>query len=293
MRFRLSVWHKVLPYFLFCGLTFAQQESNFDLAKKHLETLSPNLVLVAAHRGPHKQLPENSLASIEKAIESGIDIVEIDVRVSKDGVPVIMHDNNIKRTTTGEGVVEKMTLEELKKVFLLDAEKQVTQERIPTLKEVLDLARNRVFLDLDMKVNRRGQQRTIEVVKQNKGENFTFFYDGEYPLIKRLNRKYPEGRIMTKFYKTPDYKTLYAKLTPDFIHLANDDENRAPEFIAALKTSFKTPLWANALGELDREYEQTKNPSVYDRLIDKKIQIIQTDHPVVLLKYLREKGKHH
>ncbi len=59
-------------------------------------------VLVTAHRAAHDIYPENSMAAIERAISLGVDIIEIDTRLTKDGVPVLMHDASVDRTTTGK-----------------------------------------------------------------------------------------------------------------------------------------------------------------------------------------------
>src|SRR5690554_1673670 len=79
----------------------------------------PETVLVVAHRGAHTEVPENSLASIDKAVEAGAHIVELDVRRTQDGVFVIMHDRTLDRTTTGSGEVANHTYAELQSLRLL------------------------------------------------------------------------------------------------------------------------------------------------------------------------------
>ncbi|WP_051330968.1 glycerophosphodiester phosphodiesterase family protein [Aneurinibacillus terranovensis] len=92
-----------------------------------------------AHRGWSGRAPENTLAAIKKAIyHPAIDGIEIDVQMSLDGVPVVIHDYTLERTTTGTGYVGSYTLTELKK---LDAgtwfSSSFAGETIPTLEEVL------------------------------------------------------------------------------------------------------------------------------------------------------------
>ena len=77
-------------------------------------------VLVAAHRGDWRHAPENSIKGIENCIVMGVDIVEVDVRKTKDGKLVLMHDATINRTTNGTGKVSGHTLAELKELFLKD-----------------------------------------------------------------------------------------------------------------------------------------------------------------------------
>ena len=95
------------------------------------------------HRGYSGKYPENTLLSFEKAIEAGVDGIELDVQFSKDGELVIIHDETLERTTTGKGWVKDHTLEELKS---LDASASFTGKygivQIPTLDAVFALVKN-------------------------------------------------------------------------------------------------------------------------------------------------------
>jgi glycerophosphoryl diester phosphodiesterase len=102
--------------------------------------------LVVAHRGASVAQPENTLAAFEAAVATGAEILELDVRLSADGVPVVVHDPDVARSTNGHGLVHEMTLRELKE---LDAAPGSAE--IPTLGEVLDLATGRVGIDLEIK----------------------------------------------------------------------------------------------------------------------------------------------
>ena len=79
------------------------------------DLLNPNCerVLVVAHRADWRNFPENSLAGIESAINMGVDIIELDVQCTKDGVLIIMHDATLDRTTTGKGKVADWTLDSM------------------------------------------------------------------------------------------------------------------------------------------------------------------------------------
>ncbi len=108
--------------------------------------------LCIAHRGASARAPENTLAAIAQAITLGVDAIEIDIHLSADGVPVVIHDDTVDRTTDGRGAVGSMTLPELRR---LDAGSwfgpRFRGERIPTLEEVFDLARGRCGLDIEIK----------------------------------------------------------------------------------------------------------------------------------------------
>ena len=71
---------------------------------------------IYAHRGFSEKYPENTMLAFEKAVEIGVDGIELDVHLTKDNELVIIHDEDVKRTTNGEGLVKDMTLEELKKL---------------------------------------------------------------------------------------------------------------------------------------------------------------------------------
>ena len=96
--------------------------------------------LVAAHRGGAALWPENSLTAFRGAIALGVDALEFDVHVTADGEPVVIHDATLDRTTTGRGPVRGMTLAELGTIRLRDRAGAPSEERVPTLAEVLDLA---------------------------------------------------------------------------------------------------------------------------------------------------------
>ena len=110
------------------------------------------LPLVSAHRGgPRPGFPENCIATFENTLRHGHAILEVDPRLTRDGVAVLMHDPTLDRTTTGTGKVEEHTWEELKRLKLKDTEGKVTPYRIPTLDEALDWAKGKTILVLDRK----------------------------------------------------------------------------------------------------------------------------------------------
>jgi lipoteichoic acid synthase len=111
----------------------------------------PARVLVVAHRGNSMHLPENTMLAISSAFDVGADIVEVDVRLSRDGVPVVIHNDTLEETTDGRGLVVEKTLAELK---TLDAgawkNPRFKGERIPKFEEALEAARGRGRLLIDV-----------------------------------------------------------------------------------------------------------------------------------------------
>ena len=116
------------------------------------KTRAAKKIVVIAHRGAHREAPENTLASLEKAIQIGCDYVEIDVRRTKDGALVIMHDNHVARMTNGKGKIEDLTLAEIRK-FDVKSRKGFAGpvQKVPTFDEILDHAKGRMKIYLDHK----------------------------------------------------------------------------------------------------------------------------------------------
>lgn len=93
--------------------------------------------LVVAHRGFHRDVPENSLASVTATAEIGADLVEIDVRQTSDGVLVVMHDGTVDRTTDGSGDVEALTFAEIEALTLDGGDGDPATSKVPTLADAL------------------------------------------------------------------------------------------------------------------------------------------------------------
>ena len=116
-------------------------------------------VMVAAHRAGGMQAgktlyPENSIAALEGSIAIGAEIVEVDVRRSKDGQFVVMHDSWLDRTTTCKGEVLKRTLAEMKTCRLVvEGTGAVTDETVSTLREMLMATKDRILVNLDNKLD--------------------------------------------------------------------------------------------------------------------------------------------
>lgn len=107
---------------------------------------------VIGHRGACAYFPENTMASFEGAVRLGADMIEFDIQLSRDGVPVVFHDARIDRCTDGHGTVAEHSLAELKR---LDAGSwfgaEFAGERIPTLEELLDFCRGRIAVNIEIK----------------------------------------------------------------------------------------------------------------------------------------------
>src|SRR5207244_12994492 len=103
------------------------------------------MALRVGHRGAAGHVTGNTLASIAKGVALGVDFVEVDVRATRDGHPVVFHDRRVDGTTDGSGAVSELTVDEMRRVRTADG------QPIPTLEDALACINNRVGLMLDIK----------------------------------------------------------------------------------------------------------------------------------------------
>ena len=260
-------------------------------------------VLIAAHRGDWRHAPENSIKGIEKCISMGIDIVEVDVRKTKDEKLVLMHDNTIDRTTNGTGNVSDHTLAELKELYLKENKggesAKLTNQKIPTLSEALHAAKGMIMLNLDKSYGLMEdiypllvETGTVELVilkgvsspKQVKSD--IAFMKGKtmfMPLVSDENEK-----------TVSDIKEYIVKVKPAaFEVLLRKSTDILVE--SNYMRTHGSRVWVNTLWDsLCAGYSDAKavnDPEAnWGVLIEKGVNVIQTDNPYELLQYLNAQG---
>ena len=114
-------------------------------------------VILTAHRGASADCPDNTLPAFERAVAAGCDLIEFDLRASSEGIPIVLHDATLDRTTNGKGEPEKLTLAEIKR---LNASYAVGAERfdeprmegvpVPTFEEVLAAFSRRTLMNIQI-----------------------------------------------------------------------------------------------------------------------------------------------
>jgi glycerophosphoryl diester phosphodiesterase len=160
-------------------------------------------MLRIGHRGAAGYTPENTLASIEKGIELGVDLIEIDVRRTRDGHLVLLHDERVNRTTNGRGHVADMTLAQVKH---LDAG---AGQRIPTLEEALEAANGHVGLILELKVGEIGQ-RACEIVQRGAFKGTVIYASFIASELLPIRDMEPHSATMALLDKLPKDPVAYA-----------------------------------------------------------------------------------
>ena len=106
--------------------TQKETRTRAEQIREQLLTCDESSVIVVAHRADWRNFPENSLEAVQSAIDMGVDMLELDVQRTKDGVLMLMHDHNLDRMTTGSGNIEETTWEEISKLYLKDHQGNVT-----------------------------------------------------------------------------------------------------------------------------------------------------------------------
>lgn len=127
---------------------------------------APGKKVISGHRGTiENKMPENSIPSMKAVLQHSIAIFEIDPRLSKDSIPVMVHDATLDRTTTGTGKVADFTWKELKKLKLKDKQGEATKYKINTLDEMIKWAKGKTILNLDKKD--LPMEMTAEIIKKH------------------------------------------------------------------------------------------------------------------------------
>lgn len=152
---------------------------------------NPSPIVLWAHRGASALAPENTMAAFTLAEAIGADGIELDVHLSRDGVPVVLHDETVDRTTDGRGRVASLSLDQLRQ---LDAgswfDADFAGEKIPTLDEVLSWAGARLRINIEIKSAAAGRAVLQSLSEHPQARVLVSSFD--HPLLAGLRRQSPE-----------------------------------------------------------------------------------------------------
>jgi len=261
-------------------------------------------VFVVAHRGDWRDAPENSILAIKGAIALGVDVVEIDLAMTKDSVVVIMHDGTINRTTDGKGKPSDYTLEELKRFHLRNGLGRITRNQIPTLEEVMLVTKGKVRVNLDKSFPYyREAYKVLE--KTGTVREALFKTDVRYDVARS---RY--GHLLDSIVFMPvvnlDSPDAHARLDEylDNMKIYATELNFSRDTSAVLQhpewiTSKGARVWINSLWaslnaghEDDVAVEDGNAADSWGWILTHQATLIQTDRIRELLAYLRQKGLH-
>lgn len=292
----------ILLYAVFVALQLSAQDHVAQIREKLMSRDSTSAIVVA-HRGDWRNFPENSLEAIDNAIKMGVDIVELDVKKTKDGELILMHDRTLDRTTTGKGLVSENTLSDIRKLNLRNGCNIRTIHKVPTLEEALLHAKGKIMINLDQadlyfdqiyelmkktgttkQIIMKGRKPVAEVKKQF-GD---YLEDVIYMPIVDLDASGAEKHIeaFIKDMSPVAFELLFVK-----------DTNLLPKKLATTLNGrsliWYNTLWDTMAGGHDDDMSLQNPDSGYGYLIDTLgCRIIQTDRPAYLLDYLRKRKLH-
>ena len=271
--------------------------------REQLLTCDESNVIVVAHRADWRNFPENSLEAIQSAIDMGVDMLEIDVQRTMDGVLILMHDHNLDRTTTGQGNIAETTWEEISKLNLKDHKGEVTSYKVPKLEDALLLCKDRIMINLD-KADRYFDEVFALLDKTGTGDLIVMKGGQPADQVREKFGKYLDRVIYMPIVTINDEaseQTINAfmeDMKPVAFELCYSNANSPVP--AKLKTSLKgrSLIWYNTLWDWlcaghhdDLAVEDLDG--TYGFMIDSLgARILQTDRPQLMLEYLRSRNLH-
>lgn len=285
---------------LYAPLFIWGQNDVFDVRKQLSENSEE--VLVVSHRGDWRNAPENSLQAIQNCIDMGVDMVEVDLKKTKDGHLILMHDKTLNRTTTGKGKPEDYTLAELKAMRLKNGAGCKTRHQIPTFEECMLLCKGKIMVNVDkgydyfkeayaiLKKTGTVDQCVMKagwLYEQVKAENGEVLDEMVFMPVVNLHKEGAEDVIdgYLEHMKPKAFELVFDNDGPEVLRLIKKvRESGAKVFINS--------LWPELCGghDDDRAVELGEPEKSWGWIVKQGAKLIQTDRPALLLDYLEEKG---
>ena len=271
--------------------------------RTQLLTCDESSVIVVAHRADWRSFPENSLEAIQSSIDMGVDMLELDVQRTKDGVLILMHDPKLDRTTTGQGNIAETTWEEISKLNLKDHKGEVTGYKVPKLEDALLLCKDRIMINLD-KADRYFDE--VFALLDKTGTGNLIVMKGGQP-ADQVREKF--GKYLDRVIYMP-IVTINDEASEETINAFMEDmkpvafelcySNAESPVPAKLKTSLKgrsllwyNTLWASLCAGHHDDLAVEDPDGTYGFMIDSLgARILQTDRPQLMLEYLRSRNLH-
>lgn len=289
-----------------CKEAAPQYANRAEMIAAQIHNPNSKYVVVACHRGDWRNYPENSIPAIESIIRMGADIMELDLKLTKDSVLVLSHDWTIDRCTTGKGRVSDYTLDELKQFRLRRAHGVATDSlHICTLREALECCKDRICVNVDQgyeyydmvlaiteelgvtdQILIKGKHSVASVAEKMATHEHNMMYMPIIDIQKEQGQKLFQEYMDTKTVPLA-YEVCWKKLTPE----VSDCFKKVVESGSKL---WVNTIWGSLCGYLDddKALDCGDPAEVYDQVIALGASMIQTDRPEQLLNYLRKKGLH-
>ena len=271
--------------------------------RTQLLTCDESSVIVVAHRADWRNYPENSLEAIQSSIDMGVDMLEIDVQRTQDGVLILMHDHDLNRMTNGTGNIAETTWEEISKLNLKDHKGNMTPYKVAKLEDALLLCKDRIMINLD-KADRYFDEVFALLDKTGTGDQIVMKGGQPADQVREKFGKYLDRVIympVVTINKEESEQAIHAfleELKPVAFELCYS--NAQSPVPAKMKTLLKgrSLIWYNTLWDWlcaghhdDLAVEDLDG--TYGFMIDSLgARILQTDRPQLMLEYLRSRNLH-
>lgn len=182
------------------------------------EFVEKNNIFIAAHRGASGNAPENTLEAFRQAIACGAKVVEADVQITKDNIPIVFHDDELGRTVSGTGLIAEYTYNELKNLSAgIWFKKEYEDEKIPLLDELIELINGRAFLGLEIKPHLETLKTAKIILKTLEKHNFiasSVLASFDYNILRAIKQEYPIAHIAA--IKIPGDNILPSEIQANF-----------------------------------------------------------------------------
>ncbi|KPN13108.1 glycerophosphodiester phosphodiesterase [Bacillus australimaris] len=234
---------------------------------------------IIAHRGSSSAAPENTLAAFDLAVQQGADYIELDVQLTMDQQVAVIHDDTVDRTTNGSGLVKSYTMDQLKK---LDAgswfDQQYTNERIPTLQEILERYSQRIGILIEIKHPKRQigiEKAVVDIINRFAYSRHIMIQSFDDASLQRVKAYAPSLR--TAFIIKPSAFKLTKRNLAEYSLFAD---------CLNMKKTMINRWWIDRIHSfgMDVFIWTVKDQKTADRIKTYPIDGVVTDHPLFFLK---------
>lgn len=234
--------------------------------------------LVSAHRGGSgiENYPENALETIQFLYDRGIRVFEIDVIQSSDKKIMLLHDNHLERTTSGQGSLKGKTSEDLRALNLVDDFGNETNYKMPYLEEVLEWAKNKnAYFMLDFKDSAKYED-VIELVRKTDMEDHVVLIGYSVAQSKKQHRLAPEMMLSVSARNKKELDWILDAGIPTEKMIAFTGTKLSNQELYDTLNELNIPVILGTLGNLDQR-AAARNENLYQKWSELGIQIIATD----------------
>lgn len=270
------------------------QASNPNELRELFTHSGESIPMLSAHRGGAiPGYPENCIPTFENTLKYANSMLEIDLRYTLDGHIILHHDATLDRTTTGNGPVKDLTLDELKMLRLKDKEGSVTKFRIPTLDEAIEWARDKTILILDRK-SEVSVETCVSIIRKHNAQSYVMIMAYSMDDIQTVYELDPDI-MMEVFMGTRERFQQFDKTGVPWDRIIAFISHQIPEDNDLIKMIHAKGAicMAGTSRYLDRELKTAGRPSPellksYLKLLEDGIDIIETDLPIQVTEHILE-----